>query len=168
MNDLKQKIEMAFDSIDINIPEDNRMIINISKDGVISILSYLKNAGYEHLALISCVDLINENEFELVYIVSAYMKRDDEFHDREKQNIIIKTRISREKTRFMTVINIFENAEPYEREIYELFGINFQGHPRLKPLFLEIEYEMPPFRKNFDTRKFVDDMFGNIPEIEGH
>ncbi|MFO7891061.1 MAG: NADH-quinone oxidoreductase subunit C [bacterium] len=165
MKTLKKKIESSFNNIKINIT-GNEMVINIAKNGIVSILSFLKNIGYEHLALISCVDLIEENELELVYILSAYMENDQEFTEKEKRNIIVKTRIPRDKANFMTVIDIFENAEPYERELHELFGIYFQGHPRLTPLFLELEYKIPPFRKDFDTRKFVKDFFEDIPAVE--
>ena len=94
------------------------------------------------------------------------MQNDDEYTDRERLHIILKTRIPREKPQFKTVIGIFPNAEPYEREIHELYGINFEGHPRLTPLLLERNYEIPPFRKDFDTRKYVKDFFDNIPSIE--
>jgi len=47
-----------------------------------------------------------------------------------------------------------------------LFGVNFEGHPRLTPLFLEREYETPPFRKDFDTREYVRNTFDAVPEIE--
>ncbi|RKX67915.1 NADH-quinone oxidoreductase subunit C [candidate division TA06 bacterium] len=166
MKSLKKKLESSFSDIKINITDDSRITVNIKKDAVVSILNFLKNLGYEHLALISCIDWIEENEFELVYILSAYMGKDQEYNEKEKKTILVKTRISREESEFITVINIFENAEPYERELHELFGINFEGHPRLTPLFLERDYEIPPFRKDFDTRKYVKDVFDKIPSIE--
>ena len=67
---------------------------------------------------------------------------------------------------FKTVTAIFPNAEPYERELHELFGILFEGHPRLTPLFLEREYKIPPFRKDFDTRRYVEEVFDEIPSVE--
>ncbi len=166
MKSLKKKLESSFDNIKVNITKNNRLTVTIKKDGIISILSFLKKLGYEHLALISCVDWVEDNEFELIYILSAYMEDDKEYQEKEKRSIIIKTRISREEAKFMTVIDVFENAEPYEREIHEMFGVNFQGHPRLTPLLLEIKYEIPPFRKDFDTRKYVKEVFDKIPSIE--
>ncbi len=165
MKTLKRKIESLFDNIKI-IVTDNTMVINIDKNGIVTLLSFLKNNGYKHLAFISCVDLIKEKKLEIVYIVSAYMENDLKYTDKEKRNIIVKTGIPRNKANFITVIDVFENAEPYERELHELFGIYFQGHPRLTPLFLELEYKIPPFRKDFDTRKFVKQFFENIPAVE--
>ena len=164
--DLKRELERIFKDISVDIPESNRLSIDVAMKEAMNVLSFLKDKGYEHLALISCIDWIEKKEFELVYILSAYMKKDDEYADEEKTNIILKTRISRENPQVSTVIPIFKNAEPYERELHELFGINFEGHPRLTPLFLEREYEIPPFRKDFDTRKYVEEFFDEIPFVE--
>jgi len=41
-----------------------------------------------------------------------------------------------------------------------------EGHPRLTPLLLERDYEIPPFRKDFDTQKYVDNTYGKIPSIK--
>jgi NADH-quinone oxidoreductase subunit C len=167
MEELKKTLISVFEDIEVTIAKDNRMVISTKKAGVLSILSYLKKMGYDHLALVSCNDWIDDNEFELIYIVSPYLKNDDELYQvQEKINIIIKTRISRGKAEYITIIDIFENAEPYEREIHEMFGINFEGHPRLTPLMLERDYAIPPFRKDFNLNNYVDCTFGQIPSIE--
>jgi len=154
---LKKEIESTFKNVLAIIPEENRMIVTVQKEQVLAILDFLKDRGYDHLGLISCVDWLKEKEFELTYFLNRYQ---------EKEYIILKTRISREKPEFITAIPIFKNAEPYEREIHELFGIKFAGHPRLTHLFLERDYKIPPFRKDFDTRKYVEETFGKIPDIE--
>jgi len=171
---LEKKLKLSFKDSLINISEDTRIIIIAQKEQVLNILKFLKGKGYDHLALISCADWIEENEFELVYIISSYGDPHTNWENiaKSKQpigvgvNIILKTRISRENPQFITAIPVFENAEPYEREIHELFGINFEGHPRLTPLFLEREYKIPPFRKDFDTRKYVEEVFDKIPFVE--
>lgn len=165
-NSIKEKLESAFPDIRVEVPEKDRLKITAEKEAVISILSYLKNKGYDHLALISCVDWMEEKEFELIYILSAYLKRDAEYTEKERLNILVKTRIPRNDPTFLSVIPVYENAEPYEREIHELFGITFSGHPRLTPLFLERHYETPPFRKDFDTRQYVKEVFDKIPSVE--
>ena len=165
-NSIKEKLKSNFPDIQMEVPEKERLKVSAEKEKVLPILSYLKGNGYDHLALISCVDWMEENEFELVYIISAYLERGDTYTNREKLNILIKTRIPRDKPEFSSVISVFENAEPYEREIHELFGIKFAGHPRLIPLFLERDYETPPFRKDFDTRQYVKEVFDKIPSVE--
>lgn len=177
---LKEELESTFKDVLMSIPEDTRLIITAKKEQILTILKFLKDKGYDHLALISCVDWIEERELELVYIITSYGEKINPVRNlslngvnpvRHRElsngvNIILKTRIPRENPQFITVIPVFGNAEPYEREIHELFGINFEGHPRLTPLFLEREYKIPPFRKDFDTRKYVKDTFDSIPAVE--
>jgi NADH-quinone oxidoreductase subunit C len=158
MNDaIMQKLKAAFRGIKLSAAETSRRVITAIPDNAVDILRSLKEEGYGHLALISCVDWIDKQKLELVYVLSSYYEND---------HIILKTNIPRKKPHFKTVINIFENAEPYEREIHELFCITFEGHPRQIPLFLEREYDIPPFRKDFDTRKYVKDFFDTIPPVE--
>jgi len=154
---IAKEIKKFFKNISIELKSKNRIIIKAEKDQVLNILSFLKNKGFDHLALISCVDWIKEKEFEIVYILTTYTA--------DNTHIILKTRIPRNRPQFITVTGLFENAEPYEREIYELFGIKFEGHKRLKPLFLYHQYKIPPFRKDFDTRKYVKEFFGSIPPV---
>ena len=163
---LKEGLESTFKDVSVSIPEDTRLIINAEREQVLTILRFLQDKGYDHLALISCVDWLEEGELELVYIITSYLRANNEYTGREKITITLKTRIPRENPQFVTVIPVFENAEPYEREIHELFGINFEGHPRLTPLFLEREYKIPPFRKDFDTRKYVEEVFDKIPFVD--
>jgi len=167
MDELIKKLQTDFDGLEISTLAKTRITISTKKESILLLLSYLKRMGYDHLAIISCNDWIKDNELELVYIVSHYLEKDyGPDSEIDKFNIIIKTRIPREKARFVTVLDVFENAEPYERELHEMFGIYFEGHPRLTLLMLERNYKIPPFRKDFNTKKYVDDLYGNIPTIE--
>ena len=159
---LKEALLSSFENLQVDHPEETRVIVTCRKNSLHAVLNYLKNSGYDHLALVSCVDRIKKNELELVYILTAYT----EDKEQSKMNILVKTNISRDKPEFQTIINLFENAEPYERELHELYGIHFEGHPRLTPLLLERKYETPPFRKDFDTRKYVQQVFDEVPFVE--
>ena len=163
-NSLRQKLEATFKDIRIAIPEESRIAVTAQSDSVSAILRFLKDTGFDHLSLISAVDYIEDNEFELCYILTCYMQGQN--FEGQDMHIILKTRIPREDPCSQTAIGIYQNAEPYEREMHELFGIKFEGHPRLTPLFLEREYEIPPFRKDFNTRKYVEEVFDKIPPVE--
>lgn len=154
---LDKQLKAVFRGIKISAKKDGRLVVTTLPANAKEILKSLKDEGYVHLALISCVDWIDKEKLELVYILSSYSEND---------HIILRTSIPRKKPKFVTMIDVFENAEPYEREIHELFGIDFEGHPRLIPLFLERDYEIPPFRKDFDTRKYVKEFFEKIPAVE--
>jgi len=163
---LQKSLESTFNDVQVTAPDDSRMSVFAPKDSIPIVLRYLKDNGLDHLALVSCVDWNEEGKLEVVYILSCYMRNNTEYTSEQRVHVSLRTKVPRDNPELRSVIDIFENAEPYEREIHELFGVHFAGHPRLTPLFLERNYEIPPFRKDFDTRKYVEDTFGSIPSVE--
>ena len=150
--ELKEEIESIFKDTQIAISLGRKLIVTTKKELILNLLNFVKDRGLKHLSAISCVDWIKTGEFELIYHVSSYQAG---FH------VMLKTRIHRDNPKFITVISIFKNAQTYEREIWEMFGIKFEENPRLIPLFLDRWKEMPPFRKDFDTREYVEKTFGD-------
>jgi len=163
---LQTSLESTFKDVQVRAPEDGSMSVLAPKDSIPVLLSYLKENGFDHLALLSCVDWYEREKFEIVYILSRYMQNNTEYAPDQMLHVFLKTELPRENPQLRSAISIFENAEPYEREIHELFGVHFEGHPRLIPLLLEREYKIPPFRKDFDTREYVEETFGAIPAVD--
>jgi NADH-quinone oxidoreductase subunit C len=155
--ELKKKIELMFEDSHIDIQRKKRLIVTVRKESLSSMLIFLKDNGFEHLSAISCVDWIEDKEFELIYRVSCF---GDGLH------VMLKIKISRDNPEFITITPIFKNAQTYEREIWEMFGVNFGGNSRLIQLFLDRWKGMPPFRKDFDTREYVEETFEPIPSLE--
>jgi NADH-quinone oxidoreductase subunit C len=75
---LKEKLESTFKDIRIAISEDSRIAVTAESDNVLAILRFLKDAGFNHLALLSAVDWIEDNVFELCFILTSYMQNNDE------------------------------------------------------------------------------------------
>ena len=158
-------LEEAFDGLRIEPSRDGRQRLLVDRGSVMSLLSVLVDRGFDHLHMISCVDWPEQEEFELVYIVSAY-NLEGSFREEQRDVAMVCCRIGRKRPVMVSMIGLFDCAEPYEREIHELFGVRFEGHPRLTPLFLDRHYEIPPFRKDFDTRQYVEGFFGRVPPVE--
>ena len=155
--ELKERIEKIYKDTEVEFPKVNRMVVRTKQENLLPILEFLKSEGFTQLKAISCVDWIDEKEFELIYHLSSL---------NTPLHIMVKVRVGRENAQIETVIKIFENAQVYEREIHELFGIKFKGNPDLSPLFLENWQDLPPFRKDFDTREYVKKKFEQIPFVE--
>ena len=167
ISSLQKNLESTFKGVAVMVLDDSRMSVFGPRDSIPVVLRYLKGNGLDHLALVSCVDWIEEGKFEIVYFLTCYMRNNTDYTSEQRLHVLLRTEISRKEPKLQSVIDIFENAEPYEREIHELYGVHFQGHPRLTPLFLERHYPVPPFRKDFDTRKYVEERFDSIPAVEG-
>jgi len=123
----------------------------LNKENFINHLSYLRGVGFCNLPFMSGVDYINDNEFEVVYHVYSY---EDKIH------VLAKVRIPRDNPEIGTVTGLWEQAQFYEQEIHEFFGIYFQGNNDLTHLFLENFLDIPPLRKDFDTREYSIKAFG--------
>lgn len=162
---LKAKLDAVFRDIETALADDGRLTVRVPRNSVAPVLRFVKEEGLDHLQLISCVDWPERGAFEIVYVLSSYVGEENP-PGAVGPGVIVKVGLPREEASLPSSIGVFPAAEPYERELHELFGIDFEGHPRLTPLFLERAYEVPPFRKDFDTRKYVEDHFGRIPPVE--
>ena len=152
--EILEKVKRAFgDRIETAPKRERQAEIRVPLELLHPLIGYLKAQGFGHLATISCVDWIEGGEFELVYHLWSYERR---FH------LLVKTRIDRENPTVETIIPIFRIAETYERELHEMFGIDFPGNPNLTPLLLEDWDGPPPMRRDFDTRKYVEEKYGMV------
>ena len=150
-NIIIKKIKKTFSSAKVSIQREKRVIVEIEPDAIPPFLSYVKDyLDFKHLSHISYVDWIEENEFELVFILWSY---------EQQVQIIAKTRINRDVPKFTTITKLWVQAETYEREIHEMYGIEFEGNDRMGEFLLEDWEDIPPMRRDFDTIKFVKENF---------
>jgi len=136
-----EELSVLIPGVDVQKIKKQQYAFEVTNFELIKVLVLLKNAGYSHLSVMTVVDWIKENEFELDYLVWSYEK---------KIQLIVKTRIDRKTAEFDTIKNLWPTAESYEREIFESFGINFRGNDNHKPFVLEDWKGIPPMRKDFD------------------
>jgi NADH-quinone oxidoreductase subunit C len=137
---------------------DRQAQMHVPKELVSSVLLYAKNRlGYIHLNHISCVDWIEKKRFELVYII---------WNPGTKHTLLIKTFVDRENPEMENIDTIWDQAHTYEREIREMFGIEFPGLQAPREFILEDWTDMPPMRRDFDTRKYAFDHYETRPGRE--
>ncbi len=159
-NELAEAISNTFHTAKVRVVRERRVEVVLRSDLLPALASNLKYYHeFQHLSLISCVDWIEENQFELVYFFWSYTK---------KVMILAKIRIDRDNPRFVTIRPLWRQAQTYEREIHEMFGVYFEGNPNLVPFFLEDWDNIPPMRRDFDTRKYVDETYDWRPGRDEH
>jgi NADH-quinone oxidoreductase subunit C len=130
---------------------ERRVWVTIDKDNLIALCNFVKELGFEHLSAISVTDWPEEGTFELTYHLWSYSK---------KILLTVKTKLDRANPIVDSVISIWrENAQIHERELHELFGVEFEGNEDLTPLFLEDWDGPPPFKKDFDWKEYVRQQF---------
>lgn len=143
-------LESKFETSDIST-EENGFWVEIDKDSIHDVLSFLKDREFNHLSDVTGIDYLDDEEFELIYHLWSHNL---------KLRGAIKVRIPREpEPSVESVTDLWTGAQIHERENHEMFGIEFTGNPNLTPLFLEGWEEIPPFRKDFDTREYVKEKY---------
>ncbi len=148
---LIEKIGGSFDNVSAKDHDGNRLDFHVDTNVIPQILTFLKvNMGYIHLSHISCVDWIEDGEFEIVYIV---------WSPTEKLKIFVRTRISREKPLLPNIDMIWRQANTYERELREMYGVEVDGLVADKEFLLEDWEGMPPMRRDFKTEEYAQDTF---------
>jgi NADH-quinone oxidoreductase subunit C len=101
---------------------------------------------FTFLADVTALDLYpQEPRFELVYhLLSMQTVR----------RLRLKVRVPGENPHFVTVTSVWTSANAFEREVFDLFGIAFDGHPFLQRILLPDNWEGHPLRKDYPTGGF--------------
>jgi NADH:ubiquinone oxidoreductase subunit C len=99
-----------------------------------------KDLSLDFLFCLTCVDW--KTHLTMVYHLTSTNHR---------HNIVVKAKLDRAKPEIGTVSSIWRTAEFHEREVYEMFGVNFLNHPDLRLLILPDGWEgKNPLRKDFE------------------
>jgi NADH-quinone oxidoreductase subunit C len=114
--------------------------VQMTTDQVVRGAEILDNEGLQ-LESITGVDWIKEKELEVVY--------DFSYTGGECFRVVLRVRIPRDEPNIPTLNDVFPSANWHERETYDFFGINFEGHPQLENLLLPEDSDFHPLLKDF-------------------
>lgn len=119
------------------------LTINIEPKDWLPLAQQLRNDDslyFDYLFCLTCIDW--KTHLTMVYHLSSTKYR---------HNIVIKSKLDRSNPEIETVSHIWRTAEFHEREVYEMFGVNFLNHPDLRLLILPDGWEgRNPLRKDFE------------------
>ncbi len=156
-NEILNLIKSAFNA-EGNVIKSRRVEVFVKKDQVSSVLLFAKEQrGYIHLSHSTCIDWIEEGEFELIYSILS---------PKDKIMLYVKTRIDRDNPVMENLDGIWHQLNTYEREMREMYGIEFPGLIGDKEFCLEDWDEIPPMRRDFDTVEFARKTFYQRPGRE--
>jgi NADH-quinone oxidoreductase subunit D len=112
-----------------------------------------KELGYDYLVDISSVDLYGENpRFRIVYHLYSY---------RHQGHLRLSTFVVEARPELPTTTGVWRGAEWHEREVFDLMGIRFQGHPDLRRILMWEGYPYYPLRKDFP----MEGKASEVPEV---
>jgi NADH-quinone oxidoreductase subunit C len=122
-----------------------------------------KQLGFDYLVDISSVDNYGEDpRWTVIYHLRAIVNGEE---------IRLKTDVSEEKSELPSVLPVWRTANWHEREIYDMMGIRFSGHPDLRRILMWEGYPYFPLRKDFPLAGKPSDLpgvaFTQISPMEG-
>ena len=102
-------------------------------------LRYDEDLAFDYLFCLTAVDW--KTHFTMVYHFTSTIHR---------HPIVVKVKLDRNSPEIQTVSDIWKTAEMLEREVYDLFGIQFLNHPDLRRLIMPDDWEGWPLRKDYE------------------
>jgi NADH-quinone oxidoreductase subunit C len=136
--------------------------IEVSPDGLVEICEYLRDSPQLRFELLNCITAVDYFEpdpkkaakvtwqphMEIVYHLSSISK---------KHTLVLKVKISRWKDDVEgelpivpSVSRVWRTADWHEREVYDLSGVRFEGHPNLRRILCPEDWVGHPLRKDYE------------------
>lgn len=154
---IADKITTKFSSTQISFVKPDRVGIKVSKDDIKQVAQFIRDElHFDHAESVSGVDYPEDKEIEVVYHLGSY-----EDPALSRQILTLSTRAPREEvpnpgndsTRLPSLREIFYSVEFHEREVFEMLGVYFEGHPDNRRLLLPEDWaDLPPLRKDFSIK----------------
>lgn len=161
INELKSRFAIA----DVSQRHERQGFLSVPKEQAVSLLTHLRDVhGFTHLVMVTCVDWLELDRFQLTYLLHNYSSKTD---------LGVMVYLPRENTSMESIHHLWEQARVYQREMYEMFGIDFPGSPGVhEPMILEGWQGPPVMRRDFDTKEYSDAAYSHRPreihEPEAH
>lgn len=138
----KEVAERIWGQLPEAVVESDDIVVLLKSEAILDVCRFLsQTAGldFDYLANLTGADYLDY--FEVVYhLVSV----------KHNHSIVLKTRcFDREKPTVPSVVPIWKGADLQEREVYDLLGIHFDGHPNMKRILLWDGFEGHPLRRDF-------------------
>jgi NADH-quinone oxidoreductase subunit C len=133
-------------AVEKSAPLGDEMLV-IRPDDLLPVATELKTGPGDFVSLLdlTCVDCPEKAErFEMVYHF---------FSLRNKRRLRVKFSLPGSDPAAASLTGLWKNADWLEREVYDMFGVAFPGHPDLRRLFMNDEFEGHPLRKDYPFRK---------------
>jgi len=125
----------------------NELSIYIARENIRDAISQLKSRGLiNFLSDVTCADFYpREPRFELAYHLLSIPR---------KERVRLKVKLSGDDPVVESVMPMWPSANFFEREVFDLFGIRFLGHPHLRRIMMPEDWEGHPLRKDYPVEGF--------------
>ena len=144
IEDLEKKINSELTTkINISKINHNQIYLNINESNILNVVLFLKTNNetkFKQLIDITAVDYPEKDRrFKLVYLLLSH---------ENNQRVIIDFYV-KENDIISSITSIFPSANWMEREVFDMYGIEFKNHPNLRKILTDYNFKGHPLRKDF-------------------
>ena len=145
---LKESLESKLTGIPLSWSEfRSQQRVAVPASNIAVALKALRDAGMDQLIDITAVDMLEypgaTDRFEVVYLL---------LNTNSGERLTVKTHVNEPELKLPSACPIWFGADWLEREVYDMFGIVFDGHPNFKRLLLPDAFESFPLRKDYPVK----------------
>lgn len=122
------------------------LTLTVARENIIPATRTIQAAGYNFLEDVTAVDWYpSEPRFQITYHILSHSL---------KQRVRLVVRLSGEDAAIDSITGVWPSANFYEREIFDLFGVHFGGHPKLTRIMMPLDWEGHPLRKDYPVEGY--------------
>ena len=135
-------IKVKFSRVDV----EHEKVIVVPASDFLPVVDFLRSTLQMNvLDLLTASDHISENQIHMMYGFYSYAS---------KTYLRIKVRLDRKDPAIPTLTSLWEAANWFEREVFDLFGVRFEGHPDLRRILTPPDFEGHGLRKDYERPGF--------------
>lgn len=133
-------------------------VLNVNAEEYKEVITNIKKDGYEMMVDLTAVDWYRKKEprFELVVQFLSLSKNSRK---------TVKVKINDENLKIQTITDLYPGANFYEREVFDMFGIEFENHPDMTRILMPDDWIGHPLRKNYGSGR-IPVQFKNAPKVD--
>jgi NADH-quinone oxidoreductase subunit C len=124
----------------------NELTITVAREDIIAAGEAIKAASYAFCEDVTAVDWYpSEPRFQISYHVLSH---------KLKQRVRLAVRLHGDDAKVDSVVSVWPSANFYEREVFDLFGVHFGGHPNPRRIMMPEDWEGHPLRKDYPVEGY--------------
>ncbi|MGH9588104.1 MAG: NADH-quinone oxidoreductase subunit C [Acidobacteriaceae bacterium] len=126
--------------------DHNELTLTIAKDYIRDAARVVQQSGYNFLEDVTCVDWYpSEPRFHVVYHILSHSL---------KERVRLVAQVDSVDPSIESITAVWRSANFYEREVWDLFGVRFNGHPNLRRIMMPDEWKGHPLRKDYPVEGY--------------
>ena len=123
------------------------LTLTIAPEKLVPVAELIRQSGYNFLEDVTAVDWFpaQEPRFQVSYHLLSHAR---------KERIRLRVMLGGEQPQVQTITGVWPSANYYEREVFDLFGVHFAGHPNMRRILMPDDWTGHPLRKDYPVEGY--------------